>query len=469
MSAPATLIQIPNWKPRPYQLPLWSALERGKKRAIYTWHRRAGKDDIGLHWTAACACKTDLPWHRVGTYWYLLPQAAQARKAIWDAVDPHTGQKRIDMAFPVPLRKVTRNNEMFIELKGGSTWQVVGSDNFNSLVGSPPVGVVLSEYALSNPEAWSYLRPILRENGGWALFNFTPRGRNHAVATYEGALNDPDWFAEKLTAHQTPVFTPEDLEKERQEYIRDMGEDDGIARFNQEYMCDFNAPLIGSYYARQLAELEDAGHFGDFGYDKSVPVETASDIGRTDDFACIFYQRHPMRIHIIDYEAGSGHDVPWMAEMLQSRKYIYLAGEGKMPAHAIPWDAVPKTFASPRSVLNQLAGFGIRTRVVSDLKVQDGIQAARSLLPRIYFNTQNPKVKQLIESLRNYQRKYDEERKVFKAEPLHNWASHGADAFRYLAMAYVEDNPSSQPKHIFRPPTLEEVWEWNAQPTERRL
>jgi hypothetical protein len=444
-------------------MPLWTALEHGIKRAVYTWHRRSGKDDVGLHWTARSAML------RKGVYWYLLPQAAQARKAIWEAVDPHTGVKRIDWAFPPALRKVTRNNEMFIEFKNGSTWQVVGSDNFNSLVGSPPVGVVLSEYALSNPEAWSYLRPILRENGGWALFNFTPRGRNHAVATFEGALTDPDWFAQKLTAEQTGVFSPKDLEQEKAEYMRDMGDDDGIARFNQEYMCDFDAPLVGAYYARKLAELEADGHMGDFPYDPSVPVETATDIGRTDDLATIFYQRHPLRIHIIDCEVGAGHDVPWFAKMLQDRGYIYQAGEGKPPAHAVPWDAVPETFASPRSTIQQMHGFGIRTRVVSDLKVQDGIQAFRSLLPRIYFNTRNPKVKTLVDALRNYQRTYDEERKVFNDKPLHNWASHPADAARYLAMAYVADNPSSQPKNVMRPPTLEEAWERNAQPRERRL
>src|SRR5688572_21718447 len=117
------VIDLPNkWRPRDYQMPLWEYLEGGGKRACYTWHRRAGKDDIGLHHTACSIFK------RPGTYWYLLPQAEQARKAIWTAVDPHTGMKRIDWAFPEGLRSITRNNEMYIEFKNGSTWQVVGSD-----------------------------------------------------------------------------------------------------------------------------------------------------------------------------------------------------------------------------------------------------------------------------------------------------------------------------------------------------
>lgn len=443
-------VDLPNnWAPRDYQMPLWEHLEGGGKRAIYTWHRRAGKDDIGLHHTA-CSL-----FQRPGTYWYLLPQAAQARKAIWDAVDENTGIRRIDWAFPPEIRKTTRNNEMFIEFRNGSTWQVVGSDNYNSLVGSPPVGVVLSEYSLSNPAAWSYLRPILKKNGGWALFNFTPRGRNHAVTMWEGAKNDPNWFVQKLTAKETGVFTEQQLEEERAELRRDLGDDDGDAQYRQEYLCDFDAPLVGSYYAKAMAELETAGHIGDFPYDRSVPVYTASDIGRTDDLACIFYQKHHMRIHIIDCIGEPGRDPAWFAKMLQDKGYVYGGQQGTAP-HTLPWDAVPETFASPRSVIQQLQGFGIRTRIAPNLDVQEGIQALRNILPRCYFNA--PATKPLVDAWRNYQREWDEERKVFKKIPLHNWASHFADAGRYLALSYREDNPTAFNKPNFRPPTLEEVW-----------
>lgn len=457
-------INLPNnWHARDYQQPLWQFLKNGGKRAIYTWNRRAGKDDVALHHTA-CSI-----FRRTGTYWYLLPQAAQARKAIWDAVDSHTGQRRIDWAFPKELRSKTRENEMFIEFRNGANWQVVGSDNFNSLIGSPPVGVVLSEYALSNPEAWSYLRPILRENGGWAVFNFTPRGRNHAVKMFDGARDDPDWFAQKLTADDTGVFTPEELEKERVELCRDLGEDDGNARFRQEYYCDFDAPIVGAYYAGALGKLEDAGHFGDFPYDASAPVYTASDIGRTDDLATIFYQKHHLRIHIIDCEIEAGKDASWFAKMLQDKHYTYGGMGGGTAPHTLPWDAVPETFAAPRSVIQQLQGFGIRTRIAPNVSVQAGIQAFRALLPRMYFNTLNPKVARLVEALRNYQREWDEDRKVFKQSPLHNWASHPADSGRYMALSYQEDNPSAVRVDNFAMPTLEQVWEKQGATRDSRL
>jgi phage terminase large subunit len=203
-------IELPHdWSPRDYQQPLWNYLHAGGKRAEAIWPRRHGKDDVALHYTAMAAHE------RVGVYWHLLPQHNQSRKAIWDAVNPHTGKRRIDEAFPVELRATTREQDMVIRFKNGSLWQVIGSDNYDALVGTPPVGVVFSEWALSDPQAWSMIRPILAENEGWALFITTPRGRNHAHRMYEMARESEDWFCERLTALDTGVFSDETLERER--------------------------------------------------------------------------------------------------------------------------------------------------------------------------------------------------------------------------------------------------------------
>ncbi len=167
----------------------------------------------------------------------MLPQAEQARKAIWDAVDPHTGIKRIDQAFPMEIRKRTRHDTMWIEFVTGSTWQVVGSDNFNSLVGSPPVGVVFSEWSLANPAAWAFIRPMLLENGGWAGFIYTPRGKNHAHRTHLSAQmsmkEGGPWFSQKLTVGETGVFTSEQLNEELKELVREYGESEGESFFQQ--------------------------------------------------------------------------------------------------------------------------------------------------------------------------------------------------------------------------------------------
>ena len=207
--------QIPNhWGPRPYQSELWNYLAAGGVRADVAAHRRWGKDEVALHWTAFCAVQ------KAGLYWHMLPEAGQARRAIWTAVNPHTGRKRIDEAFPKAVRARTLDSEMRIELKNGSVWQVLGSDNYDSLVGAPPMGVVLSEWALAKPEAWTYLRPILAENGGWALFIWTPRGRNHATRAFDARSLDADtWFTQKSPATETNVFSPDQLEREKAELI----------------------------------------------------------------------------------------------------------------------------------------------------------------------------------------------------------------------------------------------------------
>ncbi len=239
----AAAISLPNnWRPRPYQLPAWSYLENGGKHAELIWHRRSGKDEIALHRTAVAA------FERPATYWHMLPEAAQARKAIWDAVNPHTGIRRIDEAFPLTIRETTREHEMMIKFINGSTWQLVGSDNFNSLIGSPPAGIVYSEWALADPMARAILRPILAENNGWQIFITTPRGKNHAYTTYKAAKNDNDAFAQVLTARNTEAMSEEQLAKELASYKADFGADAGEALFEQEYLCSFEAAILGAYY-----------------------------------------------------------------------------------------------------------------------------------------------------------------------------------------------------------------------------
>jgi phage terminase large subunit len=168
------------WAPREYQLPFWSYLEAGGTRAMEIAHRRWGKDEIALHWSAIAAHQ------RQANYWHMLPEYAQGRKAIWEATNPHTGRRRIDEAFPKELRAATNAGDMFIRFKNGSSWQVIGSDNYHSLVGTAPAGVVFSEWSRANPAAWAYINPILNENGGWAAFITTPIGNNHAKKMLDG-------------------------------------------------------------------------------------------------------------------------------------------------------------------------------------------------------------------------------------------------------------------------------------------
>jgi len=271
-------VELPNgWSPRSYQRPFWDYLEKGGKRAIGIWHRRAGKDDVMLHRAAVAA------FERPATYWHCLPEYAQARKAIWTAVNSHTGKRRIDEAFPHELRAATNDNEMFIRFKNGSTWQVIGSDRYNSLVGAGVAGVTFSEWALCNPASWGYISPMMRENSGWAAFITTPRGKNHAHAMYESGRKNSDWFAQRLSVHDTGALTTAELSDVLQtDYIDLFGEDIGRAQFEQEYECSFNAAILGAFYAREMVAVRREGRIADIEAIEGLPVHRAWDIGVKD-------------------------------------------------------------------------------------------------------------------------------------------------------------------------------------------
>jgi len=248
------MVVLPNkWVPRWYQRPLWDYLETGGRFAIEIAHRRWGKDEVVLHRTA-CASH-----ERVGNYWHCLPEYEQARKAIWTAVNPHTGIRRIDEAFPEELRAGKDEQQMFIRFKNGSTWQVIGSDRYNSLVGAGVIGVTFSEWALANPSAWGYIRPMIEENNGWAAFITTPRGANHAKAMYEMAQKSKGWFAEVSNITKTGALSPDQVEQALAEYQALYGDDFGKAQFEQEYLCSWNAAILGSFYAGEMARVRAEG------------------------------------------------------------------------------------------------------------------------------------------------------------------------------------------------------------------
>jgi len=347
----------------------------------------------------------------------MLPQANQARKAIWDAVNPHTGKRRIDEAFPKELRDSTRENEMFIRFKCGSSWQVIGSDNFNSLVGSPPAGIVYSEWPLANPSAAAYLRPILSENKGWQLFIYTPRGRNHGLTTYESAKKDPDAFANRLTVDDTHHISPEDLGKELSWYISEYGREDGEAFYRQEFFCDFNAPLIGAILGRYVERAERENRVSDdVRFDpEGAPIEISSDIGFRDTASWWFWQPKVGGYTIVDYDADRGLDADDWIERIHAKGYDI--------GHIwLPKDAKAKTFQSKHSAMERfLKKFGSNiVRVIPGETVTNRINAARRVIGRCEFA--HTACEEGLEGLRAWCFEWDDEAKVYSKEPKHDWA-----------------------------------------------
>ena len=454
----ATIILPNNWKPRRYQLDAWRYLENGGKHAELIWHRRSGKDEICLHRAAVAA------FERVANYWHMLPEAAQARKAIWDAVNPHTGKKRIDEAFPHEIRATTRNQEMQIQFVNGSTWQVVGSDNFNSLVGSTPAGIVYSEWALANPSARSYLRPILAENGGWQLFITTPRGNNHAKATFDAASKNPLAFAQKLTAYETNVFTPEQLEYEKQSAIDDFGEVIGLAKFEQEFLCSFEAAIMGAVWGKEFSDSENAGRIGVYPA-LDLPVYTAWDLGYNDQTAIWWFQIEKSgRVRFINHYDAFGADLDHYIDVISDKPYKYAV-------HWLPHDAKAKTLAANgRSIEQTLKrAFGVSSvRIVPSLSLVDGIQATRKMLKSCVFDEAT---RDGVEACKQYRYTWKDATRTFSIVPLHDWTSHHADALRMAAIAWKEtDKPKEKEKPKFwDEQSLEELWRESKKTKSNRI
>jgi hypothetical protein len=360
----------------------------------------------------------------------MLPEYGQARKAIWDAINPRTGKRRIDEAFPEGIRSGFRTQDMMIKLKSGSTWQLIGSDNYNSLVGTPPVGITLSEYAIADPRSWNYLRPILAENNGWAVFITTPRGKNHAYDLFQYAKGDNDWFSQLTTVDDSNVFTKEQLAQELAELISEMGEEEGTAFFRQEYYCSFEGAICGSYYGSQMEAAAAEGRITNVPYDANLPVITAWDLGVGDATGIWFFQVYATEVRVIDYYETSGEGLQYYAKYLAGKPYVY-------SQHIMPHDIRVRELGTGKSRYETAERLGIKPiSICPSLPVDDGINAVRSVLTKCYFDKK--RCAQGIESLRSYHKVYDDKRREYKNTPYHDWTSHAADAFRMFAVGHKE-------------------------------
>ena len=418
-------LELPhNWHVRPHQTALMNAmLVEDYKRGVCIWHRRAGKDASSLNLTAVQSQQV------VATYWHMLPTAIQARHVVWDAIDPRTGVKHIDQAFPKEMRAGVNNTEMKIEFKNGSIWHLVGSDNYDRLVGANPYGVIFSEFSVADPQSWEYVRPILSENGGWALFIYTFRGKNHGWDMYEMARDNPKWFCELLDIEHTfrddaktiPVISQEAYQDEI-----DAGMDPLLAL--QEYYCKADAGLTGAYYTEQLR----LSKVGDYPWNPAKPVHTFWDIGL--DTTSIWFGQEADdsdAINIIDFWGAANVGLSDWIKRMKDAPYSY-------GLHLGPHDVKKRdywTAVSYQTLSSDLMDFEFEE--CPNISRKEGIDAVKMFLPRLRFNKET--TTHGWDSLVNYRREYNQKLRIWLNTPLHDWASHAADAMRYMAIAWPEN------------------------------
>jgi hypothetical protein len=324
---------------------------------------------------------------------------------------------------------------MKIKTKSGSLWQILGSDNYDSVMGTNPAGIVFSEFSLQDPRAWDYFRPILMENRGWALFLYTPRGRNHAYDLYMQAKANPLWHCELLTVKDTDVVSQEDIEEERAAGMSD-------EMIDQEFYCSFEASAPGAYYAKELRLAREQGRITSVPFRSGIAVDTWWDLGIDDSMSIWFSQNVGREIHVIGYYESRGEGFEHYASVLEKKIKEWGGVYGQ---HTAPHDISVRELGTGKTRLKTAGELGIKFKIAQrPARKEDGIQSVRNIFSICWFDEQACRLG--IDGLASYRSEFDEKNRVLRAQPVHDWASHPADAFQTLALAHKFSGMIEKPR-----------------------
>jgi phage terminase large subunit len=372
-------------------------------------HRRAGKTVACINDLQRAALECDRVRPRFA---YLSPFLRQSKAVAWDYL-------RHAMLDTRALGATAHESELRVDYPNGAQVRLYGADNPDAMRGIYLDGIVLDEYADMDPRVWSeVIRPALADRQGWAVFIGTPRGRNAFFELWRRAQTEEGWFSLLLRASETGLIPAGELALAR----RDLSEE----QYLQEFECSFDAAVVGSYYGKLMAQAEADRRIAGVPYDPAALVWTSWDLGIRDSTAIWFAQVIGREIRIIDYYEASGVDLGHYVREINARPYVY-AG------HIVPHDAQAKELGTGKSRLEVLDSLGLKHLSLAPLhRIEDGINAVRVFIPKCWFDA--AKCARGIDALKLYRADYDDKLKALRAHPVHDWTSHAADSFRYLAL-----------------------------------
>ena len=400
------------YEPRPAFVPFH---KRRQRWASLVCHRRAGKTVACVADLVDAALRCDKLAPRFA---YVAPFYTQAKDVAWLYL------KR--MVADIPGTSINES-ELRVELPNGARIRLYGADNYDRLRGIYLDGIILDEYADMDPRAWpEVIRPTLSDRKGWATFIGTPKGRNGFYDMHSHAESADDWFDLTLRADESGLLDEEELADARRTMTPE--------QYAQEYLCSFDAAILGAYYGKEMEAALRDGRITSVPYDENLPVHTAWDLGHSDSTVIWFWQIVAGQVRVIDFYEAHGRDIQHYCSVVHSKPYRY--GD-----HWFPPDVRAHVLGMHKTRVEQFIAGDVKPRVLPDQKVMDGINALRLLFPRIWFDEE--KCKAGLEALRQYRADYDEKLKVFKDHPLHDWTSHAADGARYLAEAFKEIVPEA--------------------------
>jgi hypothetical protein len=405
----AEIITIP-YKPRELQLAIHEKID-SKRFGAVVCHRRFGKTVLAVNQLikSSLTCDKERP-----RFAYIAPTYAQGKAIAWDYLKHYT--------HVVPDR-VVNESELRVTLPGDRQVRIYGADNPDSLRGLYFDGAVLDEYGMMKGATWSQvIRPALSDRKGWALFIGTPNGRNAFYEVCNSARTGDDWFFAEYKASQTGVIERAELDAARSQMTED--------EYQQEWECSFDASVRGAVYTKEIAAARNDGRVRAVPYDPMLPVHTAWDLGVGDSTAIWFCQQIGAELRIIDFYEASGEGLQFYANVLDRRGYKY----GR---HLVPHDAKVKEFGTGKTRVEAARSLGLKFEVVPMHRLEDGINAARMTFPRCYFD--EIKCQPGLDALQNYRWDFNQRLDEYKPTPVHDWASHAADAWRYLCMGIKQE------------------------------
>jgi hypothetical protein len=427
--------------------------KRKERWAVLVAHRRAGK-------TVATICdiirRAIVENKQDARYAYIAPYYAQAKNIAWDYL----------LKFAEPAIVKANQSELWVELVNGAKIRLFGADNPDALRGLYLDGVVLDEYADMKPRMWGEIvRPLLTDREGWATFIGTPKGHNSFYDIYNAAQKHENWYVKTLRADQSNLIPQNELLDAQQSMSAN--------QYEQEFLCSFEAAILGAYYGQEMRRITDLGRITDIEYDPMFPCHTAWDLGFNDSTSIWWYQVVHGEIRVLDHHSSNGQAIPFYTGLLKQKEEEFGYRYG---IHWLPHDARAKTLASGgKSIIEQIATkIDIKQlKIVPNLSLQDGIQATRLALNRTWFHN---RCEEGIECLRQYQREWDDDKKVFRDRPKHDWTSHSADAMRYLAIVWKDEEiPAHKDDRIVgvhvgqTEVTLEQLWKETPKQLNRRF
>lgn len=408
-------MHIDLYTPRHHQAELHDLLDQ-HRFAVLNCHRRFGKTVCILNHLIKAAVTNPLPNPR---YAYVAPTYKQAKSIAWDYIKQFTAK--------IPGTKYNET-ELRCDFTNGARITLLSSENSDSLRGIFLDGVCIDETAQVDPKLWNeILRPALSDRKGFCYFIGTPAGmQNFFYEMYQHALSDEKWLAYTAPVSKTKIIDQEELDAA----LAQMGE----SKYKQEFECDWIANIEGTIYGRLVREAEDKGRLTKIDYDPSLPVNTVWDLGVGDSTAIIFYQQLGNTVQIIDYYENNREGLPHYAKIVKDKDYIY-------ENHYAPHDIEVTEFSLGKTRREVAYQLGINFRILPKLPLEDGIHAAKMILPRCYFDLDN--CQPLVDALRHYHRRYNEKMRMFSNKPVHDWSSHACDAFRYMAIA-IDELPNQE-------------------------